>query len=137
MPVQSNIAVGTTGVVAWDGTTSRPMDITTHTRFAWSFEVLTTLTEDAVFNIEAAPASDSDPCVPGTFEAVPEVATCSGTAEPGPQATVTIPSGTVAGTVCGGTIPCRPNKFVRLTHVSGGANVRAVGLRQGPNMLAG
>lgn len=133
MPVQSNPAIQNVPSLAWDGTDAYAGDIRRFVRFGWSFEVLTTLAADAVFNVQAAPASDEDPCAPGTFEAVPEVASCEG-AEAGPQATITIPSGTVAGTICSGTIPCRPNAFVRLNHVSGGANVRAILVRQGPKM---
>lgn len=134
MPVQTNIAIQNVGTIGWDGTTASHMDIQKFNLFGWSFEVLTTLTADAVFNIEAAPASEADHCVPGAFVAVPEIAHCSGGAVPADQATIVIPSGTVAGTVCGGTIPCRPNKFVRVNGVSGAANVRAVNLRQGPRI---
>lgn len=135
MPVQSNPAIQNVPSLAWDGSTAAAADIRHFNRFGWSFEVLTTLTADAVFNVQAAPPSASDNCVPGTFEAVPEVATCQD-ADAGPQATITIPSGTEAGTICSGTIPCRPNAFVRLNHVSGGANVRAILVRQGPRMTA-
>lgn len=133
MPVQSNPAIQNVPSLAWDGTASYPGDIRKFVRFGWSFEVLTTLAADAVFNIEAAPASEADPCEPGAFTAVPEVATCQGEAV-GAQATITIPAGTVAGSICSGTIPCRPNAFVRLTHISGGANVRAFLVRQGPKI---
>jgi hypothetical protein len=135
MPVQSNIAVGTVGTVAWDGTTARPMDIRKHIRFGWSFEVIGAIAVDAVFNIRSAPPSAEDPCVPGAFAAVPEVSICDSPAEPSAQATVTIPAGTPIGTICGGTIPCRPNAFVQLVSASGTtANVLVVGLRQGPTM---
>lgn len=131
--MNSNVAIQNEGVISWDGTTSFPRDIRKHTRFAWSFEVVTAIAADAVFNIEAAPPSAGDPCVPGAFAAVPEVSICDRPAEAGPQATVRIPAGTAAGTVCAGTIPCRPNAFVRLTPVSGDtANVKAVLVRQGP-----
>ena len=130
---QVNIAIGTVGTIAWNGVAPFAADIRKHIRFAWSFEVVGPIAADAVFNIEAAPPSDADPCVPGPFEPVPEVSVCDFPAVPGPQATVTIPAGTPVGTVCGGTIPCRPNAFVRLVSASGStANVRAVMLRQGP-----
>lgn len=131
--MNSNVAIQNVGAISWDGTTSFPRDIRKYTRFAWSFEVTADLAADAVFNIEAAPPSAADPCVPGAFAPVPEVSICDIPAEPGPQATVTIPSGTLAGTICSGTIPCRPNAFVRLTPVSGPtASVKAVLVRQGP-----
>lgn len=133
MAVQSNIAIGTTGTVAWDGTNSFAADIRKHLRFAWSFEVTAAIAVDAVFNVQAAPPSAGNPCVPGAFVAVPEVSICDNIAQPGPQATVTIPAGTPIGTICGGTIPCRPDAFVRLASASGTtASVKAVLLRQGP-----
>lgn len=134
MPVQSNIAIQYVPTVAWDGTTAFGQDIRKFTRFAWAFEVTADLAADAVFNVQAAPPSDTDDCVAGTYVAVPEVATCDSTAEAGPQATITIPSGTPAGTVCTGTIPCRPDAFVRLNHVSGGADVKVAMVRGGPKM---
>ncbi|UPT53281.1 structural protein [Synechococcus phage Ssp-JY38] len=131
--MNSLVTIQNVGTVAWDGANSYPADIRKFVRFGWSFEVVTDIAVDAVFNIEAAPASDADPCVPGDFEPVPEISICDRPAEAGPQATVTIPAGTVAGTVCAGTIPCRPNAFVRIVPASGDtANVRAVIVRQGP-----
>lgn len=131
--MQSNVGIQNQGVIAWDGTTSYPRDIRKYVRFGFNFEVVTDLAADVVFNVEAAPPSDADPCVPGAFAPVPEVAICDVPAEPGPQATITLPSGTPAGTICAGTIPCRPNAFVRLTVASGaGASVKAVMVRNGP-----
>lgn len=134
MPVQSNPAIQNVPALAWDGTTASAHDIRMFVRFGWSFEVLTTLAADAIFNVQAAPASATNDCLPGDFVAVPEVAICSDEAEPGDQAQIIIPAGTEAGTICSGTIPCRPNAFVRLNQVSGGANVRAILVRQGPKM---
>lgn len=118
MPVQKNWAIQNSPRIVWDGVASRPLDIRKHVGFAFAFEVTTTLTADAVFTIQSAPPSDADVCVPGAWEAVPEVATCEGEAV-GASSTVTIPAGTTAGTVCSGTIPCRPNAFVRLISASG------------------
>lgn len=135
MPVQSNVGAQHEGVIAWNGTASFPRDIRKFVRFGWSFEVTAAITTAAVFNVQAAPPSDADPCVPGTFAPVPEVSICDSPAEPGPQATITIPAGTAVGTVCSGTIPCRPNAFVQLTAASGDtANVRAVMVRSGPKI---
>lgn len=134
MPVQRNYAIQHQPRVMWDGTNVRPIDIRKHVGFAFSFEVTTTLTADAVFNIQAAPPSSSNPCNPGTFAAVPEVATCEGGAEAA-QATVTIPSGTEAGTVCTGTIPCRNGAFIQLVSASGQTNnVLVAGVLSGPKM---
>lgn len=133
MPVQVNIGIGTTGTIAWDGTTAFPMDIRKHIRFGWSIEVTGAIAADAVFNIQSAPPSDANPCVAGTWVAVPEVSICDFPAVPGAQAKITIPAGTPVGTICSGTIPCRPNAFVRLVSSAGTtANVKVVALRQGP-----
>lgn len=132
--MNSNVGIQNVGTVAWDGTASFAADIRKFVRFGWSFEVTVDLAADAVFNVQAAPPSDADPCVPGAFAAVPEVAICDIPAEPAAQATITLPAGTPAGTICAGTIPCRPNAFVRLTPVTpaNAANVKVVLIRQGP-----
>lgn len=131
--MNTNVGIQNVGTVAWDGVAARAYDIRKFVRFGWSFEVIAPIAVDAVFNIEAAPASDADPCVPGTFAPVPEVAICDRPAVPAAQATITIPAGTPVGTVCAGTIPCRPNAFVRISPASGDtADVRAVLIRQGP-----
>lgn len=133
--MNSNVGIQNVGTIAWDGTTSYPADIRKFVRFGWSFEVADAIATDAVFNIEAAPASDADNCAPGTFVPVPEISICDRPAVAGDQATVTIPAGTPVGTICAGTIPCRANAFVRITSASGTtANVRAVLVRQGPMM---
>jgi hypothetical protein len=132
LPTQSNPAIQNVPTIAWNGSSSFSGDIRKFVRFGWSFEVVTTLVADAIFNVEAAPPSTLDNCAPGTFAPVPDVAICDFPAVPGPQAQVIIPAGTRAGTICSGTIPCRPNAFVRLAAVSGAANVRAILLRQGP-----
>lgn len=127
-----------TGLLAWDGTTAYARRVSRHRNFGWSLEIVTTIATAAVFRVEAAPASAADPCVPGTFVDVPEVAVCLSPVEPGDQTTFTIPAGTTAGTVgvpavCSVTLPCVPNDFVRLVAVSGDtANVRAVLVLQGP-----
>jgi hypothetical protein len=134
MPIQSNIAIQTVGTVAWDGTVGASADIRKFVRFAWSFQIVTTLVADLVMGFEAAPVSAIDNCLPGTFVNVDAIASCTGVAVAG-QATVTIPAGTVAGTICSGTIPCRSGAFIRLEAVSGDATaLRAVLLRQGPQM---
>lgn len=133
MPRQVNIAIGTTGLILWSGLTGYFMDIRKHTRFGFSMKVTGAIAADAVFNIQSAMPSDADPCVPGDWEAVPEVSICDFPAVPGAQATITIPAGTPIGTICGGTIPCRPGAFVRAVVASGTtANVQIVGLLQGP-----
>jgi hypothetical protein len=138
MPVNSNIAIQNVGTLAWDGAQSFSFDIRKFTRFAWSFEVVGPITVNAVFGFEAAPPSTQDPCVPGQFSPVAEIALCSQPAftnAPSEPARVTIPAGTAVRTICGGTIPCRPNAFVRIVPISGStSSIRAVMLRQGPKM---
>lgn len=131
--MQANVGIQNQGVVAWDGTNTFPRDITKHVRFGFVFEVTTTLGADTTFNIMAAPESPSDPCVPGAFEPVPEISICDIPLIPAAQAAVTLPAGTLAGTICAGTIPCRPNKFVALAPAAGEvSSVRVVMVRQGP-----
>lgn len=134
MPVNSNIAIQYVPTVAWDGTTAFGFDIRKFTRFAWAFEVTADLAADAVFNVQAADPSAADNCVAGAYGPVAEVATCDATAEAAAQAQITIPAGTVAGTVCTGTVPCTPGAFMRMNHVSGGEDVRVAMVRGGPMM---
>jgi len=131
--MQSNVGIQNQGVVAWDGTLAFPRDITKHVRFGFVFEVIATLGADTTFNIVAAGESPADPCLPGPFSPVPEISICDIPAVALPQAAVVLPAGTLAGTICAGTIPCRPNKFVALSAAGGETgSVRAVMVRQGP-----
>ncbi len=130
-----NIGIGTAGTIAWDGAAAFPADITKWNQFGWSFQVTADIAVDAVFHVQAAPPSAADKCVPGAFADVLAVAICQlrNPVLPGDVATITIPAGTKAGTECAGTIPCRPNTFVRLAAISGDTpNVKAVLLRHGP-----
>jgi hypothetical protein len=120
-------------LIAWDGTTSYFRDISGFVSFGFVFETRTAIATDAVFNIQYANASDADPCLPDTFQPVEEISICDRPANPGPQATVTIPAGTLAGTICAGTIPCKPGKFILLVSASGDtANVLATMSFYGP-----
>ena len=120
-------------LLAWDGAAATARDITKHTRFGYTFEVKADIGTDAVFGFQAAPASAADPCAPGAFTTVEEVPICTAVAA-GTPARLTIPAGTKAGAVCHATLPCRPNKFLRLVAVSGDtANVVGVMVLQGPN----
>lgn len=138
MPIQSNIAVQMTGTVMWDGAAvGTPIDIRTHNEFGFTFEVTADITTDAVFTAEAADADPADNTAPGAFANVTEILTCESDAAAG-DATFVIPAGTVAGTLLGGTIANRAGAFIRLAATSGDtANVKAVAMRKGPNMLAG
>lgn len=131
--MNSNVAAQNVPVIAWDGAAAVPRDIRKFIRFAWAFEVTAAIVADAIFNIESAPPSAGDPCVPGAWTPVPEISICDIPAIPGPQAKVTIPAGTPIGTICTGTIPCRPNAFVRLQPGTGTvASVKAAMVLSGP-----
>lgn len=135
MPVQKNWAIQNQPRVAWNGTTSRPIDIRKHVGFAFAFEVIAPLAADTIFELQAAPASAVDRCVPGAFAAIPEIASCAGEDALGSVSRVTIPAGTAVGSVCTGTIPCRPNAFVRIVAVSGDtADVLVAAVLSGPKM---
>lgn len=132
MPVQKNWAIQNQPRVAWDGEASFPLDIRKHVGFAFSFEIATALTQDTVFEIQAAPPSVADNCVPGAFVAVPEIANCEG-AEGAANSRITLLAGTPARTICSGTIPCRPDAFVQIVAVSGQtAQVRVAAVLSGP-----
>lgn len=132
-----NPAMQNPGVIIWDGTAGRPVDLRRFVSFGFTFEVTADLAADTIFNVTAAPPDDADPCVAGTFVPVPEVLTCVGfygaNPVPAPQATITLPAGTKAGSLCMATLPCVPDAFVSLA--SGGGNtgsVRVVTTLHGP-----
>jgi hypothetical protein len=129
----NNPGIQTPGVIGWDGTTARSRRIRDYVDFGFVFETTAALTADAIFAVQFAPASDNDPCVPGAFADALDNAVCAGPDfDPAGPALITIKSGTPAGAICSATVPCRGGAFTRLRHVSGGANVRAVILTQGP-----
>lgn len=130
--MNSNVAAQNVPVLAWDGAVAYPRDIRKFVRFAWALEVTAAVAVNAVFNIQSAPPSAGNPCVPGAWIPVPEISICDIPAIPGPQASVTIPAGTPIGTICTGTIPCRPNAFVRLQ--GGGGTVASI---RGAMVLSG
>jgi hypothetical protein len=122
-------------IVVWDGANSFPIDISGHIQFGFSFQVVATVATDAVFKVQSAPASIADDCVPGAFTDVDAVPICR-ELTPGALATFTVNAGTPIKTVCPGTIPCRPNKFLRLVSVSGPtANVKVCAVLQGPKSI--
>lgn len=97
---------------------STPRRISRHVRYGFTFEVTADIAVDAVFKFQAAPADAAKPNAPGAFVDVAEVAICSAVAV-GSVAKATIPAGTKAGTIFHGTLPCRPNAFVKLVAESG------------------
>jgi hypothetical protein len=121
------------GIIAWSGTAAQPIDIRKHNNYSFTFHVMADLAADAVFNVQSAPASDADPCVPGTFVPVEEVLTCTAGwgVQPLPQATIVLPAGAKKGSICSAALPCKPDAFVQLVGV-GAANVQAVAILSGP-----
>lgn len=130
-----NTASQNAGYPAWDGLAATPIDIRHHVHFSFTFHVTAAIAADAVFNVQSAPPSAGDPCVPGAFVPVPEVLTCVDgfAAVPGAQASITIPAGTPVGSVCVAALPCRPDAFVRLASGGGDvANVKVIAVLSGP-----
>ena len=110
-----NYGIQHSSKLAWSGTAAAPIDIRHHVGFSFSFETTAALAADTIFNVESAPPSDVDPCLPGTFVPVPEVLTCVAGcgAVPGPSASIVLPAGTERAH-CTATLPCKPDAFVRL-----------------------
>jgi hypothetical protein len=121
------------GIVAWSGTAAQPIDIRKHNNYSFTFHVTADLAADAVFNVQSAPPSDADPCVPGTFVPVEEVLTCVSNwgAVPAAQAKIILPAGAKKGSICTAALPCKPDAFVQVVGV-GAASVQAVAILSGP-----
>lgn len=133
----NNPGIQNKGLIAWNGTTSFPKPHIDFNDFAFVFEVVGSvpLAADARFVVQFHDADDANDCLPETGVDAPANAVCQGPLfAPGPAEFV-IPAGTPVGTVCSGTVPCRLGKFISLRHVSGGANVRAVLILQGPRRV--
>lgn len=120
-----NVARQNQGVLAWRAVAAAnvnpPIDIRHHVSFGITFQAIDDVAVDAKFEIQAAPASDADPCVPGAFTPVEEVVTCMAPwgAVPAPKSEVIIPAGTKKGTICTATLPCKPDAFIKVMAVSG------------------
>jgi len=130
-----NYGLQNAGQTAFSGAAvaSTPVDIRGYVGFSFTANVITAIATDAVFNIQAAPPSAADPCLPGTLVDVPEVPICDYPAVPAPQSTFLIPAGTPAGTRCSIFMPCKPDAFVAVLPVSGDtANVEIVVGLHGP-----
>src|SRR6478752_7655235 len=120
-----NIASQNQGIIAWRAVTAAnlnpPIDLRHHVNFGFTFHVMADIVADAIFEFVAAPPSANDPCVPGQQHPVEEVITCMAPwgALPAAQSKVTIPAGTKAGSICTGTLPCKPDAFIQIEAVSG------------------
>lgn len=132
--MQSNVGIQHQGVVIWTGAATIIRDIRKHTRFGFVFEVFNTISADAVFQVQAHDPSPSNICNPGSARDVEAIATCAGPLEAGDElAQFVIPAGTPVGTICAGTIPCRPGSFLSLASEGGTtAAVRVVLILDGP-----
>lgn len=95
-----------------------PIRILPWRQFAITYRVVAPITVPAVFQFEAAPPSEADPCQPGEFSVVNEVPLCD-SGDPDNPARFTIPADTPVGTICNVDIYCKPNAFLRVTPVSG------------------
>lgn len=128
-----NVGLVNPAVIMWDGTTARDRDISGAIAFGFSIEVVTTLTADATLFFASANGSDTDPNVPGAFSPLLEPLLCQIPSASTTQASLTIPAGTVAGTVLAATVPCVPGKFIRLTAGTNAASLRVVIVYHGLN----
>lgn len=129
----TNVGMQNRGLVAWDGAAGLPRDIRRYVNFGFTFEVVAPLAADTILKVQAHDPSPTDNCVAGPARDVPEISICDVPAVPGPVSQFTIPANTPVGTVCVGTIPCRPAAFVSLAGVSGDiADVKATIVLSGP-----
>jgi hypothetical protein len=136
--MQLNYAIQNSGRIAWSGgaTPAAPaIDIRRHVGFALTFYVVADIGADTTFEVQAAPPSQANPCLPGTFAPVPEVLTCTADwgVQPGVKTEILIPNGTKAGAICTAAIPCAPDAFIKLVGGTGDvADVEAVVTLHGP-----
>lgn len=132
-----NVASQNAGVIAWDGTAAHPVDVRHHNNFAYSFTATADIVADAVFEVQAAPPSDTDKCAPGTFADMPEVLTCVAAfvpATPNPKTLITVPAGTKKGQQCSAAPPCKGGAFLQLKAGSGDtAKLQVVAVLGGPH----
>lgn len=130
-----NVASQNNGLVAWTGAAARPIDLRHHVNFAFTFQVNAALGADTKFQFEWADPDPADNCVPGAWSPVKEVLTCSapwGDVADG-NAEVVIPAGTAVGSICTGTLPCKPGAFIRLAPTAGDVgDVTVVAILGGP-----
>lgn len=121
-----NVGADNPGVLAWSGTTAIPRKIGGWNGFSFVFEVLAPLAADTIFNLQFAPVSDADPCLPGTFANFAEPNTCVEPTFEG-QTRFVIEAGTPVGSICSFTPACAGGPFAQLVAVSGDtADVRGV-----------
>lgn len=112
----NHLIVDTDATVVWDGAESTPVDIRNHLYFSFDFIATAALAEgeSAAFQIQCAPPSEDDFCVPGEFEDIPEVVICGLPAEPAEFSTLVLNGPIEVGQRCKGTIPCACNGFLQV-----------------------
>lgn len=113
-----NVGVQHPALVAWDLTSSNVLPVKSFIRYAFTFQVLTTLAADTVFQIQGADDSAADNCVPGPFVDIPEVAICDTPMVPAASTTFTLTAGT-GPQICSATLTCRSYPWLRVVPVSG------------------
>lgn len=130
-----NVASQNNGILAFAGAAaaSPAIDIRQHNNYGFTFHATADVAVDAIFKVQAAPPSDADPCLPGTFVEVEEVPICSSGAVPAATSQILIPAGTKKGAICTGTLPCKPDAFIKVLPVSGDtASLEVVAVLGGP-----
>jgi hypothetical protein len=133
-----NTASQNQGVVAWRAITAvnlnPPIDIRRHVNFAFTFHVVADIAADAVFEFASAPPDPANPCAPLLPQTkVKEVPTCTGAGSVNDDASIVIPAGTKAGSLCTATLPCKPDAFIQIEPVSGDTGkIEVVATLSGP-----
>jgi hypothetical protein len=131
--MQTNHGIQTAARQIWDGANAVSADTFNFTGHSFVFYATDDVDVAAVFAVETAPGSGGDPCVAGAFEPLIDIGACDRPVADGTELEITIPAGTLAGTYCSIASPCRGNRHVRLTSVSGDTdNVEAILLMHGP-----
>lgn len=133
--MNSNPAMQNVGVRFWTGAAAFHRDIRKYRNYGFTFEVIGAIATDAVFEIQSAPPSAADDCVPqNVWTDVDAIPTCAGEVlAAGVDATFTIPAGTPVNSIGFGTLPCRPDAFIRPAAISGTtANVVITFIGGGP-----
>lgn len=135
-----NVASQNQGLIAWRAITAvnlnPAIDLRQHNNFGFSFHVVADIVADAVFEFASGPADPANPCAPLLpQEKVKEVITCVGPwgITPTDDASLTIPAGTKAGSICTATLPCKPDAFLQIEPVSGDTGkIEVVAVLGGP-----
>lgn len=109
-----NHLIKDTKATVLDGTTATFMETRGWLYFSFQFTATADVAEGegAQFEIQCAPPSEEDPCVPGDFEAIPEVVLCDQNTPPAETSILALEGPIAAGQTCYATAPCACNGFV-------------------------